>query len=157
MAVVSPKFISRVNLANTANVIGLYGIFSLGLGLVIITGGIDLSVGSMFALTGVLLAMSLREWKWPWAAGVAMALVIPMLLGYAHGALITRLRIQPFIITFCGLLIYRGLARFIANDNTKGFGGAEGFETLREFAVGKLFGLPMPFVLLLVIAVLMWF
>ena len=156
MAIASPKFISRVNLANTANVIGLYGIFSLGLGLVIITGGIDLSVGSMFALSGVLLAMSLREWKWPWPAGVAMALVIPMFLGYAHGALITRLRIQPFIITLCGLLIYRGLARFIANDNTKGFGDAEGFETLREFAVGKFFGFPMPFVLLLIIAVLMW-
>jgi len=157
MAVVSPKFISPVNLANTANVIGLYGIFSLGLGLVIITGGIDLSVGSMFALSGVLLAMSLREWKWPWPAGVLMALVVPMLLGYAHGALITRLRIQPFIITLCGLLIYRGLARFIANDNTKGFGGAEGFETLRDLAVGKFFGLPSPFVLLLIIAVLMWF
>ena len=156
MAIASPKFISPLNLANTANVIGLYGIFSLGLGLVIITGGIDLSVGSMFALSGVLLAMSLREWKWPWPAAVLMALVIPMLLGYAHGALITRLRIQPFIITLCGLLIYRGLARFIANDNTKGFGGAEGFETLRNLAVGKFFGLPMPFVLLLIIAVLMW-
>src|SRR5882724_1515151 len=69
----------------------------------------------------------------------------------------SRLRIQPFIITLCGLLIYRGLARFIANDNTKGYGGGEGFETLRNLATGKLFGLPMPFVLLLVIALVMWF
>src|SRR6185436_3993014 len=65
--------------------------------------------------------------------------------------------IQPFIITLCGLLIYRGLARFITNDNTKGFGGAEGFETLRNLAAGKLLGLPMPFVLLLIIATVMWF
>jgi len=80
-----------------------------------------------------------------------------MLLGWAHGALITRLRIQAFIITLCGLLIYRGLARFIANDNTKGFGEAEGFETLRKLAMGKFLGLPMPFVLLVAIAIVMWF
>ena len=153
----NPKFVSPVNLGNMANVIGLFGIFSIGLGLVIITGGIDLSVGSMFALTGILLAMALREWQWPWPFAALMAIAIPMLLGWGHGALITRLHIQPFIITLCGLLIYRGLARFIANDNTKGFGGSEGFGALRELAVGKFLGLPMPFVLLLAIAVVMWF
>ena len=150
-------FISSVNLTNMANVIGMFGIFSLGLGLVIITGGIDLSVGSMFALTGVLLAMALTEWHWPWPVAAALAVAIPMLLGWAHGALITRMRIQPFIITLCGLLIYRGLARFVAQDGTKGFGNAEGFETFRDLAKGKLFGLPMPFVLLLIISVIMWF
>ena len=155
-AILNPKFISPVNLGNMANVIGLFGIFSIGLGLVIITGGIDLSVGSMFALCGVLLAMSLREWHWPWPLAAGAAIAIPMLLGWAHGALITRMRIQPFIITLCGLLVYRGLARFIANDNTKGFGEAEGFEHLRDVAVGKFVGLPMPFVLLLLIAGVMW-
>jgi ribose transport system permease protein len=80
-----------------------------------------------------------------------------MVLGYAHGALITRMHIQPFIITLCGLLIYRGLARFIADDNTKGFGDAQGFAALRDFAVGKPLGLPMPFVLLVIISIIMWF
>src|SRR5437016_5364211 len=126
-AIMNPNFISPVNLTNTANVIGLYGIFSIGLGLVIITGGIDLSVGSMFALCGVLMPMALREWHWPWPVAVVAAILVPMLLGLVHGALITRMKIQPFIITLCGLLIYRGLARFIAGDNTKGFGDAEGF------------------------------
>ncbi len=155
-AVLNPKFISPVNLGNMANVIGLFGIFGIGLGLVIITGGIDLSVGSMFALSGVLLSMSLREWHWPWPVAAGAAIAIPMFLGWMHGALITWMRIQPFIITLCGLLVYRGLARFIANDNTKGFGEAEGFERLRDLAKGKLFGLPMTFVLLLVIAIVMW-
>src|SRR5438552_5084028 len=156
-ALLNPKFVSPVNLGNMANVIGLFGIFSIGLGLVIITGGIDLSVGSMFALSGILLAMALRDWQWPWPVAALLALGIPMLLGWAHGALITRLHIQPFIITLCGLLIYRGLARFIANDNTKGFGDAQGFGTLRDLSIGKVLGLPMPFVLLLAIAVVMWF
>src|SRR6267154_2568460 len=63
-AILNPKFLSPVNLVNTANLIGLFGVFSLGVGLVIITGGIDLSVGSMCALTGVILAMALTEWNW---------------------------------------------------------------------------------------------
>jgi ribose transport system permease protein len=70
--------------------------------------------------------------------------------------LITRLRIQPFIVTLCGLLFYRGLARFIANDETKGFGTGQGFEWLTRLATGSLFGIPAPFVLLVVIASVMW-
>jgi len=153
----NPQFISRVNLFNLANSIGLFGIFTLGLGIVIITGGIDLSVGSIFALAGVLLAMALTEWHWPWPIAAALAIAIPTGLGWANGWLITRLKIQPFVVTLCGLLLYRGLARFIARDNTKGFGNAQGFETLRDLAQGKLLGLPMPFVLLILIAVAMWF
>src|SRR5471032_3211579 len=128
----NPAFLSTTNLTNLANVIGLFGIFSIGLGLVIITGGIDLSVGSMFALCGVLLAMALREWHWPWPLAAVFVILVPMILGWIHGLLITRMKIQPFIITLCGLLIYRGLARFIAQDNTKGFAGSEGFETLQH-------------------------
>jgi ribose transport system permease protein len=156
-AIKNPAFLSATNLTNLANVIGLFGIFSIGLGLVIITGGIDLSVGSMFALCGVLLAMALREWMWPWWLAVAFVMVVPLLLGLIHGTLITRMRIQPFIVTLCGLLLYRGLARFIAGDDTKGFGVAGGFELLREAARGRLLGVPMPFVILLVVAVVMWF
>lgn len=155
-AALNPKFLSPVNLTNMANVTGLFGIFSIGLGLVIITGGIDLSVGSMFALGGVLLAMALREWNWAWPLAAALVVAVPMALGWVHGALITRVRLQPFIVTLCGLLLYRGLARFVAGDATKGFGNAEGFETLASLARGKLLGLPMPFVLLMVISVLMW-
>jgi ribose transport system permease protein len=149
-------FFSQANLLNTAYLVGLYGIFSIGVGLVIITGGIDLSIGSMIALNGVLLAMSLTEWHWPWLPAVAFALAVPMLLGLGHGLLITRFKLQPFIVTLCGLLLYRGLARFIANDATKGFGDAAGFKTLQNLATGKFLGLPMPFVILIVIAVIMW-
>ena len=57
----NPRFLSPANLQNTARLIGAFGIFSLGLGLVIITGGIDLSVGSAFALLGVLLSIMLTD------------------------------------------------------------------------------------------------
>jgi ribose transport system permease protein len=149
-------FFSEANLLNTAYLVGLYGIFSIGVGLVIITGGIDLSIGSMIALNGVLLAMSLTEWHWPWLPAVAFALAVPMLLGLGHGLLITRFKLQPFIVTLCGLLLYRGIARFIAADATKGFGDAAGFKTLQNLATGKFLGLPMPFVILIVVSIIMW-
>jgi ribose transport system permease protein len=152
----NPRFFSQANLVNTANLIGLYGIFSIGVGLVIITGGIDLSVGSMIALNGMLLVLALTEWHWAWPLAAAFALAVPMLLGFGHGLLITRFKMQPFIVTLCGLLLYRGIARFIANDTTKGFGDAEGFKTLQNLASGKFLGLPMPFVILIIIAVIMW-
>jgi len=155
-AIINPRFLSGTNLTNMANVIGMFGIFSIGLGLVIITGGIDLSVGSMFALAGVLLAIALVHWNLPWPVAAAIAILVPMILGVGHGALITRVGIQPFIVTLCGLLLYRGLARFIANDSTEGFGNAEGFETLRDLAQGRVLGLPMPFIILVVVAVIMW-
>jgi ribose transport system permease protein len=153
---INPRFLSQTNLTNMANLIGLFGVFSLGLGLVIITGGIDLSVGSMCALCGVVMSMALTEWHLAWPLAVLAVLIIPMALGWVHGALVTKMQMQPFIVTLCGLLLYRGVARFIANDDTQGFGGGEGFETLRSIASGKLFGLPMPFVMLLIIGTILW-
>ena len=155
VATLNPRFLSPANLYNTSQLIGIYGIFSIGLGLVIITGGIDLSVGSVFALQGVLLAMMLREWNWPWPMAALAAVIGPMILGAFHAFLITRVRLQPFIVTLCGLLFYRGLARFIAQDETKGF-GAKGFEPLRQLASGSVGPVPMPFVLMLVIGIVLW-
>lgn len=156
VAVLNPRFLAGANMQNMARLIGAYGIFSIGLGMVIITGGIDLSVGSVFALLGVLLSMMLTEWGWASALAVLAVIGMAMALGWLHGFLITRVRLQPFIVTLCGLLFYRGLARFIANDETKGFGDARGFEGLRNLATGSLLGIPTPFVLLVVISVVMW-
>src|SRR5213592_3043364 len=153
VAVLNPRFLAGANLQNMARLIGAYGIFSIGLGMVIITGGIDLSVGSVFALLGVLLSMMLTEWRW---GSVWAVIVMAMGLGWLHGFLITEVRLQPFIVTLCGLLFYRGLARFIANDETKGFGAAQGFETLQSMATGSLFGVPTPFIILVVISLVMW-
>ncbi len=155
VALKNPQFLSAANLQNMSRLIGMFGIFSIGGGFVIISGGIDLSVGSVFALLGILLSMMLTEWHWPAALAVAAVLVIGTGLGLLHGLLITRLRLQPFIVTLCGLLLYRGIARYIAQDTTKGF-GAQGFEWLRGLATGTIAGIPMPFVLLGGIAVIMW-
>ena len=155
VSVFNPNFLLANNLQNLARQIGAFGIFSIGLGLVIITGGIDLSVGSMMALLGVLLSMMLTEAHYGVPLAVLACIALAMALGLGHGLLITRLNMQPFIVTLCGLLFYRGLARFITKDETKGF-GPTGFESLRFLANENLLGLPMPFVLLLIIALITW-
>jgi len=150
------NFLSPDNLSNMARLIGLFGIFSLGLGAVIITSGIDLSVGSVFALEGVLLSMMLVDWHWSAPLAILASLALTMVLGLIHGLLITRVPLQPFIVTLCGLLFYRGLARFIPGDETKGFGDGTGFQGLMTLATGNVLGLPMPFVVLIVLSVIMW-
>jgi ribose transport system permease protein len=156
VAIENPQFLSPTNIQNMSRLIGTYGIFSIGVGIVIITGGIDLSVGSVFALLGVLLSIMLMEWHWPAALSASIILGLGAGLGLVHGLLITRLRLQPFIVTLCGLLLYRGLARYIAADVTKGFGQGEGFQWLRSLATGSIARVPMPFVLLVVIGIGMW-
>ncbi len=156
LAVLSPEFLSATNLQNLARLIGIFGIFSIGTGIVIITGGIDLSVGSVFALLGVVLSILLVEYKVPAALAIIIVLAMTTFLGLVHGLLVTKVKIQPFIVTLCGLLFYRGLSRYITDDNTKGFGNAAGFETLQSVATGSLFGVPTPFVLLVVIGAIMW-
>jgi ribose transport system permease protein len=107
----------------------------------------------VFALQGIILAIMLREWNWPWPIAVVATILGTMLLGGMHGVFIAKVRMQPFIVTLCGLLFYRGVARFVANDETKGF-GSTGFEALRQLATGSIGPVPMPFVLLIVIGVI---
>ena len=156
VAIASPQFLSVTNVQNVARLVGTYGMFSIGVGIVIITGGIDLSVGSICALLGVLLSMMLVEWGWPAAVALAAVIALGGCLGAAHGLLVARLRLQPFIVTLCGLLLYRGAARYIAEDSTKGFGTGQGFEWVRTLASGSIVGVPMPFVLMCVVAGLAW-
>lgn len=155
-AIGNPQFLSANNIQNMSRLIGIYGIFSIGVGIVIITGGIDLSVGSMFALLGVVLSILLVEWRWPIALTVGVILALGAGLGAAHGLLVSRIRLQPFIVTLCGLLLYRGLARYIAADTTRGFGNAEGFVGLRDLATGSIGGLPNAFLAMLGVGVVAW-
>ncbi|EFH11344.1 ABC transporter permease [Pseudoroseomonas cervicalis] len=153
-AVLNPLFLSTVNLLNMANLIGLFGIFSIGQGLIIITGGIDLSVGAMFALLGVIFVDLLVNYEIFWPYAVLIVLGLGLLLGALHGLLVTRLGMQPFVVTLCGLLIYRGAARYYTQDGTMGFGYAGDLDMLTWLASGRSFGIPHPFIALIVVAVI---
>jgi ribose transport system permease protein len=151
----SPNFVTVGNFVNIARLVGIYGIFSLGVGLVIVTGGIDLSIGSLTALFAIVLSIWMVEKHWsPWIA-LPAAIAMCAALGALHGFLITKVKLQPFIVTLCGLLIYRSLAQYIAKDETKGFGDSAGFEGLSAFLKTSPLGVPVQFWIMLTIAVIL--
>ena len=155
VAILNPRFLSPINLSNTANLIGLFGLFSIGEGFVIITGGIDLAIGSMFALLGVIFVDLLVTWQMDWWLAVLVVVAGGVVLGGVHGFLVTRLRLQPFIVTLCGLLIYRGVARWYTNDGTAGFEFGQSFPTLEWLTAGRTLGVPHSFIVFLVVAAVM--
>jgi ribose transport system permease protein len=152
----NPAFLGPQNLANTANLIGLFGLFAIGQGFVIITGGIELSAGSMIALLGVLFVDLVGAKGVPWPIAFAIVMVLGLALGLAHGLLITKLKMQPFVVTLCGLLIYRGVARGYTADATAGFPFGSEYPGL-DFFVARIGGIPVSVYVLAVVAVIAWF
>ncbi len=148
-------FLTLYNLQNTSRLVGMFGILSIGVGLVIITGGIDLSIGSVLALEGVILAMLLAERNWPWPLAVGVVLLGAIFLGTFHGFLVAKVRMQPFILTLCGYLVYRSLARYVSDDANKGFGDSS-YGSLRQLATGTFHNVPMPFITFIIISIVCW-
>ncbi len=98
------------NLIHVANRQGQFGIITLGAALVIIIGGIDLSIGSVVGCGAVLFGTLMVDGVHPFLA-VAWVVSFGMSVGTVNGLLVTRLKLQPFLVTLCGMFVYRGLAR----------------------------------------------
>jgi ribose transport system permease protein len=143
------------NLGNVAELIGARGVLALGVGLLIIAGGIDLSIGSVVGLSAVGYALLIERGVDGWTALVVVLALAP-LTGLVHGLLVTKLRLQPFLVTLCGLFIYRGLARWMTwtrSGSSRDVSIAQHMgelETLSYVFVGRVGGVPL--VLLLVLA-----
>ncbi len=156
VALINPRFLLPINIANTANQVGMFGISALGQAIVILTAGIELSVGSMIALIGVLFVDFIGNRSIPWPLAIIMMLFLGAAIGAIHGLLVTKLRMQPFVVTLCGLLIYRGLARFYTQDATAGFAFGQSFPTLEAITTGRLFGVPAPFIAMVIVTAITW-
>ena len=115
-------FLSGDNLTDIMRQVSEKGIIALGMTFVILTGGIDLSVGSLLALSATFTANTLTNWKanmaWPLEISIIiiMALAICTAFGVLQGTLIARLKVQPFIITLAGMIGIRGFARFLTTN-----------------------------------------
>ncbi len=169
VAFINPRFLSPINIANTANLVGLFGIFAIAQAFVIITGGIELSVGSMIALLGVIFIDLIANLGMPWPAAAFIVIALGLAMGMVHGLLITRMQMQPFVVTLCGLLIYRGIARFYTEDATAGFPFGVRFDDLEWITTGRTdvvslltagaaSSVPIPhsFFFMVVLAAVMW-
>lgn len=117
LQVSNPDFLGQSNAINLIRQISMLGIFSIGIGFVIITGGIDLSIGSVVGLTGVMIAKLSSDATgglgYPLWVGIPVALGVAMLFGLGQGLLITRLNLQPFIVTLGGMLAIRGISQTV--------------------------------------------
>jgi ribose transport system permease protein len=155
VAAINPRFLSPINLSNTANLVGLFGLFSIAEAFVIITGGIELSVGSVIALLGVVFVDLIANQGVPWGLGILIVVAIGIVMGAVHGLLVTRMRMQPFVVTLCGLLIYRGIARFYTQDATAGFAFGQNFPTLEWLTAGRTAGIPHSLIAFVVVGLVM--
>ena len=150
-----PNFLKADNLLNIANQIAVIAILAIGMTLVIITGGIDLSVGSLIALSAVVTAMIVRDYcggVGSSAAGMFAAGLGGIMLcgacGLISGAFITRLRMPPFIVTLAMMLVCSGLAYRLA-ENQSVYQVPDSFVWLGRGA--DLFGLPNAVMLMLLL------
>lgn len=157
-SLIESRFLSLRNLENLSRQIGMYGIFSLGMGLVIISGGIDLSVGSLMALFGTVFFFLLTgSHAWipgmPWVPAILVLLAFSVVIGMLHGWLVAKIRMPAFVVTLCGLLGYRGLAQTMTHDTAIGYYDSKfNVEGLERFMTGELIGLPAAFIAFIIIS-----
>ncbi len=156
VAILNPRFILPINLSNTSNLVGMFGLLSIGKAFVIITGGIELSVGSNDRADRRAVRRLRREQWRALDAGGGLMLAVVVVVWLVHGFLITKLNLQPFIVTLCGFLFYRGIARCYTEDGTAGFEFGQSFPTLEWIAAGRTYGVPHTFVIFLLVASIMW-
>lgn len=144
------NFLAANNLQNLTRQIAMLSVFAIGEGIVILSGGIDLSVGSIIAFSGLLVVFGTIQLGLDPYLASGLVLLLCVLIGLWHGFLISRLNLQPFIVTLCSMLIFRGLARRLSEDQAIGFGiGYPGFRALGD---GNSFGIPNPVLVLIAVA-----
>ena len=153
-AMSSEPFLSAYNMQNLIKWSSLYAIMGIGVAFVIITGGIDLSIGSVIGLVASLMALAIKK-GWDPNFAVVMLLGLSLGIGLIHGLLITKVKLQPFVVTLCGLLVYRGISRWMTDNQTMQYPGTDKLDSLFS---GKVlmgsFGLPAPLFFLIVVAIL---
>lgn len=157
-ALLAPQFLTVENLVNVALSIAITGILAVGMTFVILTGGIDLSIGSVLAVAGIVAAICAKSLGDAGVfVGIIAAIGVGMATGLFNGLMVSRFRVPPFVVTLAVLTIARGLAFIMAER----FAGSTSVSDLpAAFAlVGreKLMGIPVPVLTMLIVFVAGWF
>lgn len=151
LAILSPVFLSPINMLNVFRQTSIYGIMAVGMTFVILTGGIDLSVGALLAISGVVSAGMMKA-----GFGLFPVFVITLLVGFLfgliNGLIINVGKITPFVVTLGMMSIARGLTLIYS----KGY-PISGFDaSFRQIGGGYVMGIPIPSIIFLVTVVLAW-
>jgi inositol transport system permease protein len=159
-AIVEPRFLSSINLFNVMRQVSITGLLAIGMTFVILTAGIDLSVGSLLAFAGLVAAAVAKGgmqdrftvgdgaigYGWPLSALAAIA--IGLVCGYVQGLAITKLKVPAFVVTLGGMSVFRGAALLFAAG-----GPISGFQPdFTWWGQGRILTVPVPVIIFLVCA-----
>jgi ribose transport system permease protein len=152
LSVAAPGFLTVFNLTNVLRQISLTSIMAIGFGVVVMTGGMDISMGSVAALVGMFAAALVANLQMNLAIALALALVFGLLIGLINGVIIAYLRVPPFIETLAMLFIVQG-TNFQTTNGFPIFSGLT--KSFLFIGQGYLGPLPMPFVIMAVMFLVM--
>ncbi|MFT4220905.1 MAG: ABC transporter permease [Microbacterium sp.] len=150
--VLNSNFLTFSNLRDVAISASINAIIGIGLTFVIITGGIDLSVGSIASFVGVVAASLMVYLEWPPVLVLVLAIVLGLLCGVLNGVLITKLRLPPFIATLGTMSVFQGAAYVVTN-------GIPVYNIPKSFSImlsSYISGIPVVVIIVLVLGVLAW-
>lgn len=149
----SQYFLSLKNFMNILSSVSVVGIIATGMTLVMITRGIDLSVGSIIALTGCVSALLIVNYGIAWPLAIVITLLIGLVVGAFNGMLITKFNVVPFIATLGSMNIFRGIAFILTNGQAIYVPN----KVIAFMGTGKVFGLlPIPAIIMMFFFVLFW-
>ncbi|MBM7698638.1 ribose ABC transporter permease [Kurthia huakuii] len=154
ISIMSPNFLTTDNIFNVLRQVSISALIAFGMTFVILTGGIDLSVGSTLALTGAVAASLLAGGTDPFIA-MGVALMLGLILGAINGVIIAKGKVAPFIATLATMTIYRGLT--LVYTDGKPISGLGDHLAFQMFGKGYFFGIPVPVVTMLVTFFVLYF
>lgn len=150
LSIFTDKFLTIQNLLNQGRLMTEIGLMALPMTFIIITGGIDLSVGSIAGLSAIMLGYSWENWGLPLGIAILISLAVGMLAGLVNGLFIVRLRVPPLIMTLATLAFYRGLAEGIAQARS-----VRDYPTwFYQLGQEETFGIPNQLYLLVIAAII---
>jgi len=135
-SILKPVFISFNNIMSVMLSTCVYGILALGVTFVIITGGIDLSVGTVMTFSSVIGALAISKWSIPIIPGILLALAAGSLCGFINGVGVAKLKLPPFIATLAMMMVTKGLSLILTGTKPIYFTNTPMY---REIALGSIF------------------
>ncbi len=152
----SPNFLSVDNLLNILRQTSINAIIAMGMTFVILTAGIDLSVGSILALAGAICATMIAA-DMPLIFALVTTVMIGAALGASGGVVISFFGVQPFIATLVGMTIIRGLTLVYSDGRPISTGDLDVAEAFFQWGGGYILGIPVPVIIAFVVFTLCWF
>ncbi|MBP1744224.1 MAG: ribose transporter permease [Firmicutes bacterium] len=152
IALISPRFLTVSNILNVLTQVSVNAILAIGMSFVILTGGIDLSVGSVLAITGAVLA-TFAKTGGNILPGVIAAIMLGAAIGLVNGLLVSKGKVQAFIVTLATMTIFRGVTYVYTGGNPiSGLGNNISF-----IGNSSIFGVPLPIFFIIIVLLIAWY